>query len=82
VLFLVSKNWLASEWCRREFDLARKLNKRCFVVLIDAVTVDDLPLALKETHQIVSLATGEDHRVFRPVIPITQEEGYARLVGL
>ncbi len=77
VLFLVSKNWLASEWCRREFDLARKLNKRCFVVLIDAVTVDDLPLALKETHQIVSLATGEDHRVFRPVIPITQEEGYA-----
>ena len=24
VLFLVSRNWLASEWCRREHDLAQE----------------------------------------------------------
>ena len=32
VLFLVSKNWLLSDWCRREYELARKLNKRIFVL--------------------------------------------------
>lgn len=76
VLFLVSKNWLGSEWCRREYDLARKLNKRCFVILIERIEIDDLPLFLKETHQTVSLGTGEDHRVFRPKMPISHEEGY------
>jgi hypothetical protein len=76
VLFLVSKNWLGSEWCRREFDLARKLNKRCFVILIDQIPIDNLPLFLRETHQAVSLATGGDHRLFRPKMPITHEEGY------
>lgn len=76
VLFLVSRKWLDSEWCKREFDLARKLNKRCFVILIERISIDELPLFLKETHQTVSLATGEDHKVFRPKLPITHEEGY------
>jgi tetratricopeptide (TPR) repeat protein len=76
VLFLVSKSWLESEWCKREFDLARKLNKRCFVILIEQISIDELPLSLKETHQTVSLATGEDHKVFRPKLPITHQEGY------
>lgn len=76
VLFLVSRNWLGSEWCRREFELAHKLNKRCIIVLIENIPLDDLPPSLKETHQTVSLATGEDHLVFRPTIPITQQEGY------
>lgn len=76
VLFLVSQNWLASEWCRREFDLAHKLNKRCFVILIEDLRIDDLPLFLKETHQTVSLAAGADHRLFRPKLPVTHEEGY------
>jgi hypothetical protein len=35
VLFLVSRNWLNSGWCRNEYELARKLNKRLFVVLIE-----------------------------------------------
>lgn len=76
VLFLVSRNWLESEWCKKEFDLARKLNKRCFVILIERIPIDELPLFLKETHQTVSLATGEDHKVFRPKLPITHDEGY------
>jgi tetratricopeptide (TPR) repeat protein len=76
VLFLVSRNWLTSEWCRREYDLARKLNKHVFVVLIDDMTVSDLPASLKETHQAVSLAAGEDHRVFRVTLPVTHEQGH------
>lgn len=55
VLFLVSRNWLTTEWCRCEYDLARKLNKQVFVVLIDDRTVNDLPTSLRETHQAVSL---------------------------
>ena len=34
VLFLVSKAWLASRWCMNELNLARRLNKRLFGVLI------------------------------------------------
>ncbi|HUE12496.1 MAG TPA: toll/interleukin-1 receptor domain-containing protein [Steroidobacteraceae bacterium] len=28
VLFLVSRAWLASVWCRKELNLSRRLNKR------------------------------------------------------
>lgn len=64
VLSLVSRNWLGSDWCRREHDLARKLNKRVFVVNIDDLKTDDLPAYLKETHHAVTLGAGENHRVF------------------
>ena len=37
VLFLVSRAWLASEWCLREFRLAQKLNKRMFGILIEPI---------------------------------------------
>ena len=74
VIFLVSRDWLNSEWCRREHELARKLNKRTFVVLIEAIPIGELPSYLTETHQAVSLAVGQDHRVFRVVIPGAHEE--------
>ena len=74
VLFLVSHNWLSSDWCRREYELARKLNKRIFVVLIDNITIKDLPSFLTETHQAVSLASGSDHQWRRVTLPGTQEE--------
>ena len=76
VLFLVSSDWLASDWCRREYELARKLNKRIFGVLIDATPIAELPHYLKDTHQAVSLALGEDHLVFHPKMPLTHEEGH------
>jgi hypothetical protein len=38
VLFLVSKAWLASGWCLKEFNLAHKLNKRLFGVLIEDIS--------------------------------------------
>ncbi len=76
VLFLVSVNWLTSEWCRREYDLARKLNKQVFIALIDDTAITDLPTSLRETHQAVSLAVGVDHRVFHVTLPVTHEQGH------
>jgi formylglycine-generating enzyme required for sulfatase activity len=76
VLFLVSKAWLASGWCRKEFELAHHLNKRLFGVLIENLTVAELPQELTGTWQIVRLATGRDHIVLRAVLPITHDEAH------
>jgi hypothetical protein len=75
VLFLVSRNWLSSDWCRREYELTRRLNKRIFVVLIDDTAIADLPPYLTQ-HQAVSLAAGKDHQLFRVTRPGTQDEGH------
>jgi formylglycine-generating enzyme required for sulfatase activity len=77
VLFLVSKAWLGSGWCRKEFELAHHLNKRLFGVLIEDLPVGELPEELTGTWQIVRLAAGRDHIVFRAVLPVTQEEAHA-----
>jgi tetratricopeptide (TPR) repeat protein len=74
VLFLVSRSWLASDWCRSEYELARRLNKRIFAVLIEDIAIGDLPLYLRETYQMVALAAGGDHQLRRVVRPGTHEE--------
>src|SRR5262245_41853265 len=46
VLFLISKAWLGSAWCKNELNLARRLNKRLFGILIEeglAVAVRSRP---------------------------------------
>src|ERR1700731_672119 len=53
VLFLVSRAWLDSRWCLKEFNLARRLNKRLFGVLIEAIPGADLPADLTGTWQVV-----------------------------
>jgi formylglycine-generating enzyme required for sulfatase activity len=74
VLFLVSKAWLGSRWCLKEFHLAHRLNKRLFGVLIENLSVGDLPEELAGTWQIVRLGAGRDHVMLRAVLPITHEE--------
>ena len=74
VLFLISSNWLESRWCLKEFNLARKLNKRLFGVLIDAISIEQLPADLTGAWQIVDLASGQDHVMFRVILPRTHEE--------
>ncbi len=76
VLFLVSKAWLGSGWCLKEFHLAHHLNKRLFGVLIEDLPADKLPEELAGTWQIVRLAAGHDHVMLRVVLPITQEEAH------
>jgi len=63
VLFLVSKNWLGSEWCRKEFRLAHRLNKRIIGILIEDIAIESLPEELTSTWQLVNLASGNDHKV-------------------
>ena len=76
VLFLVSRDWLASRWCLKEFNLARKLNKRLFGVLIEAIPVAELPDDLTGTWQVVDLAAGQDHVMLRVILPRTHEEAH------
>jgi tetratricopeptide (TPR) repeat protein len=74
VIFLVSRNWLNMERRRSKYELARKLNKRIFIALIENLSINDLPLHLKDGHQTVSLAPSEDNRLFRVVRPGAQAE--------
>ncbi|BBZ46475.1 nSTAND1 domain-containing NTPase [Mycobacterium parmense] len=74
VLFLVTGAWLRSHWCLKELQLARKLDKRLFGVLLDTFEPADLPAELSDSWQVVDLASGRDHRQFRVTLPRTQEE--------
>ena len=74
VLFLVSRAWLSSPWCKNELNLARRLNKRLFGVLIEEISVSDVPSDVTSTWQLVNLATGRDHQPFRVMLPVTGKE--------
>ncbi len=75
VLFLISRAWLASRWCLNEMNLARRLNKRLFgLVIEEGLSVADLPPDVTSTWQLVNLAAGRDHRQFRVTLPVTGEE--------
>jgi formylglycine-generating enzyme required for sulfatase activity len=76
VLFLVSRAWLGSGWCRKEYELAHRLNKRLFGVLIENLQIGELPEELTGTWQIVHLAAGRDHVMLNVVLPITHEEAH------
>jgi hypothetical protein len=74
VLFLISRAWLESRWCLKEFNLARRLNKRLFGLLIEPIPLADLPVDLSGTWQVVDLAAGQDHAMFRVILPRTHDE--------
>jgi hypothetical protein len=75
-VFLVSRAWLDSPWCRRELSLAHRLNKQLFGVLIEDIPKTDLPAELKNTWQLVNLAAGRDHEMFRVTLPHSGDEVY------
>src|SRR5215472_14285052 len=57
VLFLISKAWLGSAWCKNELNLARRLNKRLFGILIEeGLAVGDLPADVTSKWQVMNLA--------------------------
>ena len=76
VIFLVSRAWLASQWCAKEFDIAVKLSKRIFGVLVDATPIEDVPARYRTTWQFVSLDAGTDHEMFRVSVPPAGEEAH------
>lgn len=69
VVFLISRAWLSSEWCLREYDLAVRLSKRIFGVIAEIDAISIMPARLSGTWQLVNLAQGEDHRLFRVILP-------------
>jgi formylglycine-generating enzyme required for sulfatase activity len=87
VLFFVSRAWLASDWCLKEFNLAQRLNKRMFGLLVEDIPIVDLPVKLTSVWQLVRLCSGSDHVMLRVTMPISgeekhvtfSEEGLARL---
>ena len=76
VLFLVSKAWLGSRWCLKEFNLAHRLHKRLFGVLIEDLTIEEIPKDLSGDWQLVHLASGRDHVMLHAVVPITHQDAY------
>ena len=76
VLFVVSRAWLASGWCLKEFNLAYRLNKRLFGLLVDDLAPADLPVNLTSTWQLVRLSAGRDHVLLRVTMPFTGEEAH------
>src|SRR5205823_5150129 len=76
VLFLISRAWLASRWCLKEFNLALRLNKRLFAAIIEDIAIKELPKDLTGAWQVVELAVGQDHVLFRVTLPRTHEEAH------
>ncbi|GJH18434.1 TIR domain-containing protein [Caballeronia novacaledonica] len=74
VLFLVSRAWINSDWCLREYHLAARMNKRLFGVLIEEIALSEIPPTVTRTWQLVSLASGHDHVMLSAPLPYTQEE--------
>jgi formylglycine-generating enzyme required for sulfatase activity len=73
VLFLVSRAWLGSEWCRDEFRLVRHLRKRLFGILIEDIALGDLPAVMTREWQLVSIAAAGETRTFSVVLPRTSQ---------
>ena len=69
VLFLVSRAWLSSEWCRDEFRLARHLRKRLFGILIEDIAIGDLPPMVTREWQVVSIAPAGETKTFSVTLP-------------
>ncbi|MGP0094488.1 MAG: TIR domain-containing protein [Xanthobacteraceae bacterium] len=60
VLFVVSRGWLSSDQCLKEFNLAHRLNKRLFGVFIEDIATTELTSNLAGTWQIVRLGSPHD----------------------
>jgi hypothetical protein len=64
VIFLVSPEWAASKWCLAEFLLAKNLNKRIFVLIVEPTPLTELPTEMTAEWQLVDLTAGtRDYKV-------------------
>ncbi|MBL4659036.1 MAG: TIR domain-containing protein [Alcanivoracaceae bacterium] len=74
VLFLASQAWLKSDWCRKEFHLTHKLNKRIIGILIEDLVIKTLPEELTSTWQLINLASSCDHKTIAVTHPDTGQQ--------
>jgi WD40 repeat protein len=80
VLFLVSEAWLASKWCYDEYQLAAKLDKKVFALLIEEIALERLPGGLSAQWQVVHVR-GEPAERFIAVHPFTQHQSPVHLAA-
>jgi hypothetical protein len=73
VLFLVSRAWLGSEWCRDEFRLARHLRKRLFGILIEDIPACDLPPIMTREWQVVNISAAGETKTIPVVLDRTSQ---------
>ena len=77
VIFLITPAWLASDWCLREFRLARGMNKPLFPVIADpALAIADLPAEIAGTWQVPDLTGGRDLHPFRVSLPDSHDKAH------
>ena len=75
VIFLISKNWLSSGWCGKEYALARGLNKKLFAVIVQpGLGIGALPPEYAGTWHASDLCAGQDARLFRVSLAGSHEE--------
>jgi TIR domain len=55
VLLLVSQQWLVSDVCEREYELASQLGKMVIALLIKNISLAQIPAPMTATHQLVDL---------------------------
>src|SRR5262245_51141427 len=55
ILCLISEAWLASHWCRAEYDLVKLLGKRTFGVIVKPVSIEAIPDDLRDQSQVADL---------------------------
>jgi len=87
VICLISPAWRSSDWCDREFYVAKLLGKRIFAVLIEPTPLDDLPRDMMSEWQLCDLVLGEARETLRvaqdPLVPETDvsfaADGLSRL---
>jgi WD40 repeat protein len=67
---LVSPDWLRSDWCQREFAVARHLTQaKVFALLLHDTKKTDLPEGFSSRWQVVSLTDGADQELFTIELP-------------
>ncbi|MEM1410082.1 MAG: TIR domain-containing protein, partial [Pseudomonadota bacterium] len=91
VLFLISKEWVASKWCFAELMLAKNLNKRILGVLIQPTPFDTIPREITAEWQIADLTPKGTKDIFeiattaesQPTTVSFSKDGLSRLkIGL
>lgn len=70
VLFVLSRDWLASKYCIAEFWEARKRERPLFAVVIDDTAVAEVPAEIRGVWQLVFLTKGSRFETFSVLPPL------------
>ncbi|TDH59789.1 TIR domain-containing protein [Dankookia rubra] len=86
-LFLLSPEWIASDWCKFEYVLAKQLNKQIVCVVVSRDSLEMLPTEITAEWHVIQLASGAQNYSIPIRLPNSEEtidvlfdgEGLSRL---